>query len=184
MFNDILKSIQVILFMIIFTPGIILCIETCFIKDKKFKKSRFITGSFAILISSLMMFILSIFIVNDNSLYINCNYPVFQQLWVVTKSMLLIYLYCILIMFIINGIFVTFIMITNKIRVKKYKLLNKNIKFNKLTLFEKIIYCNLFYETKVNCIEIEGNILLSQVAIKEYEKYKQRRIRKYKRDLK
>ena len=65
MINNILKLIQIIMFVLFFTGGVYLLFGNISIKSKNVKHSRTIIGTISILLSSLIMIILSMFILEE-----------------------------------------------------------------------------------------------------------------------
>ena len=47
-----------------------------------------------------------------------------------------------------------------------------SIQYLRFTLIEKIMYFNLFYETKIHCLRYNDDVLISNAAYKELQLYK------------
>ena len=171
MINNILKLIQIIMFVLFFTGGLYLIFNSIHIKSKKIKVSLITTGLISMLISSLVMIILSVFIVNNNKLYYNINFPVFQQLWIVVKSILKCYLDVCLLVVLIYGIIFISLLIFKRTNMKNMSLATNSILYIKLSFIEKLMYFNLFYETKIHCLRYNDDVLISNAAYKELQLY-------------
>lgn len=175
MINSILKTAQIILFVLFFTGGIGLLIGNISIKSKRFRRRRTTAGVISILASSLVMIILSMFIVNNNTIYENVNFPVFQQLWIIVKSTLLCYADLIICCILACGSYFIILIGINKARKPQDMFtVSQSIQHLPFTMIEKIMYFNLFYESKIRVIKHNDLILISKQAYSEFQLYREK----------
>lgn len=171
MINTILKIIQIVMFVLFFTGGVYLLFGNISIKSKKIKYKRNIIGTISILSSSLIMIILSMFIVNNNTLYNDVNFPIFQQLWVIIKAVLLCYVEIAISITLAFGIYFMVLMFIKNCKPHEMYAATTSIRYLRFTLIEKIMYFNLFYETKVQCLKNKDTIFISKSAYNELQLY-------------
>ena len=171
MINTILKIIQIVMFVLFFTGGVCLLFGNISIKSKNVKHTRTIIGTISILSSSLIMIILSIFIVNNNTLYNDVNFPIFQQLWIIIKAVLLCYADIAKLITLMFGIYFMVLMFIKNRKPNEMYAATTSIQYLRFTLIEKIMYFNLFYETKIHCLRYNDDVLISNAAYKELQLY-------------
>lgn len=171
MINVVLKIIQIVMFVLFFTGGVCLLFGNISIKSKNVKHARTIIGTISILSSSLIMIILSMFIVNNNTLYNDVNFPIFQQLWVIIKAVLLCYVEIAISITLAFGIYFIVLMFIKNCKPHEMYAATTSIRYLRFTLIEKIMYFNLFYETKVQCLKNKDTIFISKSAYNELQLY-------------
>ena len=171
MISAVLKIIQIVMFVLFFTGGVCLLFGNISIKSKNVKHARTITGIISILSSSLIMIILSMFIVNNNTLYNDVNFPIFQQLWVIIKAVLLCYVEIAISITLAFGIYFMVLMFIKNCKPHEMYAATTSIRYLRFTLIEKIMYFNLFYETKVQCLKNKDTIFISKSAYNELQLY-------------
>lgn len=171
MINSILKMIQIISFVLFFTGGLYLLIGNISIKSKQLRKSRAIIGLVGILTSSLIMLLTSIFIVNNNALYTNVNFPVFHQLWIIIKAVLMCYLDILIFIVLVSGLYFIVLLFIKVHKTYNMYAMNLDVINLRFTLIEKIMYFNLFYETKIQCLKNKDTIFISKYAYNELQLY-------------
>ena len=171
MINNILKLIQIIMFVLFFTGGVYLLFGNISIKSKKIKYKRNVIGTISILSSSLIMIILSMFIVNNNTLYNDVNFPIFQQLWIIIKAVLLCYVDIAKLITLMFGIYFMVLMFIKNRKPNEMYAATTSIQYLRFTLIEKIMYFNLFYETKIQCLKNKDTIFISKSAYNELQLY-------------
>ena len=171
MINTILKIIQIVMFVLFFTGGVCLLFGNISIKSKNVKHARTIIGTISILSSSLIMIILSMFIVNNNTLYNDVNFPIFQQLWIIIKAVLLCYVDIAKLITLMFGIYFMVLMFIKNRKPHETYAATTSIQYLRFTLNKKIMYFNLFYETKIQCLKNKDTIFISKSAYNELQLY-------------
>ena len=171
MTNTVLKIIQIVMFVLFFTGGVCLLFGNISIKSKNVKHARTIIGTISILSSSLIMIILSMFIVNNNTLYNDVNFPIFQQLWIIIKAVLLCYADIAKLITLMFGIYFMVLMFIKNCKPHDMYAATTSIRYLRFTLIEKIMYFNLFYETKIQCLKNKDTIFISKSAYNELQLY-------------
>lgn len=178
MINTILKIIQIISFVLFFTGGLCLIIGNISIKSKHLRRSRLIVGLISILLASVVMLVTSIFIVNNNKLYSNIDFPVFQQLWIVIKATLMCYVDVLIFIVLASGLYFIALLFIKSHKTYEMYPTTCSIRHLSFTLIEKIMYFNLFYETKIQCLKNKDTVFISKYAYDELQLYNDKRKRK------
>lgn len=171
MTNTVLKIIQIVMFVLFFTGGVYLLFGNISIKSKNVRHTRTIIGTISMLSSSLIMIVLSMFIVNNNTLYNDVNFPIFQQLWIIIKAVLLCYVDVAILITLMFGIYFMILMFIKNRKPHEMYAATISIQYLRFTLIEKIMYFNLFYETKVQCLKNKDTIFISKFAYNELQLY-------------
>ena len=162
MTNTVLKIIQIVMFVLFFTGGLYLLFGNISIKSKNVRHTRTIIG---------IISILSMFIVNNNTLYNDINFPIFQQLWIITKAILLCYADVAILITLMFGIYFIVLMFIKNCKPHEMYVATTSIQYLRFTLIEKIMYFNLFYETKIQCLKNKDTIFISKFAYNELQLY-------------
>lgn len=178
MIIDVLKIIQILIYVMFFTGGLYLILNGIVTKRKIIKRNRLITGVIMTLSSLLIMFILSMFIVSGNEIYAHDKFPIIHQLLIVSKAILRCYLDLMLLTLLVYGMIMVYFINKRKRITRELIRCTNNIKHMKFTFLEKLLYFNLFYEIHIYCYTCNGDVLISNVAYKELQIYeKNRRIK-------
>lgn len=175
MIINVLKIIQILVYVIFFTGGIYLIFNGIITKRKVIKRNRIIAGVIMTLSSLLIMFVLSMFIVNGNEIYARDEFPIIHQLIIISKAIFKCYLDLILFILIIYGLMLVYFINKRKRITRELIRCTNDIKYLKFTFLEKLLYFNLFYETHIYCYALNEDVLISNIAYKELQNYEKNR---------
>lgn len=166
---NIVKIIEILIMFLFSLPSLFLfiCNLFNFKLSKNLKTRRAKALIFIFSVSSLFVLVLSVIVVDSDTLYHSMRFAAFQHIFIIFLSCIKTYttMFSILSMaIVIHIIFIKLSINTSK----KYVRANKNILHLHFSFLEKLIYFNLWLETKVFIKQYNDDILISELAYNEF----------------
>lgn len=144
-----LKAIQIILVLVFMIPSMYILIREPFLKKSAYRKVRLTTFSWIWLITSFIFMILSIIVTDLDSTYKDINFAAFNQMYIIIKSVVIVYAQVIGIIILLIGILALYCVCTNNgYSSENYYLITfeeAHYYLNKMTTFDKIFRYSHFY---------------------------------------